>query len=95
MSMCMQQDIVYVGDGNAKLHVLDPKKDFKPVKCYTTEHKKGINGVHVAPGCLITSSMDQTVRISSPTDPPQHVTTLKSSYGEIASVSNLKSGYFN
>ncbi|KAK1118446.1 hypothetical protein K0M31_015144 [Melipona bicolor] len=89
MSMCMQQDIVYVGDGNAKLHILDPKKDFKPVKCYTTEHKKGINGVHVAPGCLITSSMDQTVRISSPTDPPQHVTTLKSSYGEIASTDYL------
>ncbi|XP_026674387.1 F-box/WD repeat-containing protein 9-like isoform X2 [Ceratina calcarata] len=89
MSMCMQRDIVYVGDGNAKLHVLDPKANFKPVKCYSTEHKKGINGVHAAPGCLITSSMDATVRISSPTDPPQHLTTLNSSYGEIASTDYL------
>lgn len=90
MSMCMQRDMIYVGDGSAKLHVLDPRNDFKPVKHYTTEHKKGINGVHFTPGCLITSSMDQTVRISSPTDPPQHLTTLKSSYGEIASVSSSK-----
>lgn len=86
----MQRDMIYVGDGSAKLHVLDPRNDFKPVKYYTTEHKKGINGVHFTPGCLITSSMDQTVRISSPTDPPQHLTTLKSSYGEIASVSSSK-----
>lgn len=82
----MQRDMVYVGDSNAKLHVLDPKKHFEPVKCYSTEHKKGIYGVHVAPGCLITSSTDETVRISSPTDPPQHIVTLKSSYGQIASV---------
>ncbi|XP_076667010.1 F-box/WD repeat-containing protein 9 isoform X2 [Andrena cerasifolii] len=86
MSMCMQRDMVYVGDGNAKLHILDPKKDFEPVKCYSTEHQKGINGVHVAPGCLITSSPDKTVRIYSPTDPPQHLVTLVSSYGEIASI---------
>lgn len=51
--------------------------------------KKGINGVHIAPGCLLTSSMDKTVRISSPTDPPQHLTTLKSNYGEIASTDYL------
>ena len=89
MSMCMQRDMVYIGDGSAKLHVLDPKKDFQPVKCYTTEHKKGINGVHLTRGCLITSSMDKTVRINSPTDPPQHITTLESSYGEIASTDYL------
>ncbi|XP_054011210.1 F-box/WD repeat-containing protein 9-like [Hylaeus anthracinus] len=89
MSMCMQRDMVYVGDGSAKLHVLDPKKDFKPVKCYPTEHKKGISGVHAGPGCLITSSTDETVRISSPTDPPQHLVTLKSNYGEVASIDYL------
>lgn len=87
----MQRDMIYVGDRSAKLHVLDPKKDFEPVKCYTTEHRKGINGVHYAPGCLITSSMDETIRVSTPTDPPQHLTTLKSSYGEIASVSIIRS----
>ncbi|XP_050486863.1 F-box/WD repeat-containing protein 9-like [Bombus huntii] len=89
MSMCMQRDMIYVGDGSAKLHVLDPRNNFKRVKCYTTEHEKGINGVHSTPGCLITSSMDQTVRISSPTDPPQHLTTLKSTYGEIANTDYL------
>ncbi|CAK9822567.1 F-box/WD repeat-containing protein 9 [Anthophora retusa] len=89
MSICMKSDVVYVGDGSAKLHVLDPKNDFEPVRCYTTDHKKGINGVHLAPGCLITSSMDETVRISSPTDPPQHLTILKSDYGEIASTDYL------
>lgn len=89
MSMCMHRDMVYVGDSNAKLHVLDPRTDFEPVKCYNTEHKKGITGVHLAPGCLITSSMDQSVRITSPTDPPQHLTTLWSGYGEIASIDYL------
>ncbi|CAK9808505.1 F-box/WD repeat-containing protein 9 [Anthophora plagiata] len=89
MSICMKSDVVYVGDGSAKLHVLDPKNDFEPVRCYTTDHKKGINGVHLAPGCLITSSTDETVRISSPTDPPRHLTILKSNYGEIASTDYL------
>lgn len=83
----MQRDMVYVGDGRAKLHVLDPNEDFEPVKCYTTEHKRGISGVHVGPGCLITSSTDETVRICSPTDPPQHLVTLESNYGEVAGVS--------
>ncbi|KAK2575614.1 hypothetical protein KPH14_011318 [Odynerus spinipes] len=89
MSMSMHKDLIYVGDSSAKLHVLDPKKDFEPVKCYETEHKKGITGVHFTPGCVITSSMDKTVRISSPTDPPQHLTTLTCGYGEIASIDYL------
>ncbi|XP_076164962.1 F-box/WD repeat-containing protein 9 isoform X2 [Ptiloglossa arizonensis] len=89
MSMCMQRDMVYVGDGRAKLHVLDPNEDFEPVKCYTTEHKRGISGVHVGPGCLITSSTDETVRICSPTDPPQHLVTLESNYGEVAGTDYL------
>ncbi|KZC06275.1 F-box/WD repeat-containing protein 9, partial [Dufourea novaeangliae] len=85
-SICMQRDIVYVGDNGAKLHILDPKQDFEVVKCFSTKHKKGINGIRVAPGCLITSSTDETVRISSPTDPPQLLDTLESSYGEIAGI---------
>lgn len=89
MSMSMQKDIVYIGDSSAKLHVLDPKKDFELVRFYETEHEKGITGVHLAPGCLITSSLDKTVRISSPTDPPQHLTALSSSHGEIASIDYL------
>lgn len=85
----MQRDMVYVGDSHAKLHVLDPKKDFEPVKCYSTEHRRGVNGVHAGPGCLITSSTDKTVRISYPTDPPQHLVTLTSNYGEVASIDYL------
>lgn len=86
MSMCMRKDVVYVGDTCAKLHILDPKQDFEQVKCYDTAHEKGITGVHCAPGCLITSSLDKTVRISSPTDPPQLLTTLNCGYGEIAGI---------
>lgn len=85
----MHKDVVYVGDSRAKLHVLDPHKDFEPVKCYETDHKKGITGIRLAPGCLITSSTDKTLRISSPTDPPHHLTTMSCGYGEIASVSIL------
>ena len=87
MSMCMQKELVYVGDSSAKLHVLDPKQDFEPVKSYRTEHEKGITGVYVDSGCLITSSLDRTVQISSPTDPPQSLARLEYSNGEIASVS--------
>ncbi|XP_033216621.1 F-box/WD repeat-containing protein 9-like isoform X2 [Belonocnema kinseyi] len=89
MSLCLKKDIVYVGDTTAKIHILDPKKDFEPVKCYKTEHLKGITGVHCSAGCLITSSLDKTVRISSPTDPPQPLTTLTCGYGEIASIDYL------
>lgn len=89
MSMSMQKDLVYVGDSNAKLHVLDLKREFEPVKCYETKHKKGITGVHFTTGCLITSSTDKTVRISTPTDPPQNFTTLTCGYGEIASTDYL------
>ncbi|OXU19368.1 hypothetical protein TSAR_015342 [Trichomalopsis sarcophagae] len=86
MSMCMQKDIVYVGDSAAKLHVLDPKQSFEPVKSYKTAHEKSITGVYIDSGCLITSSLDRTVQISSPTDPPQPLTSLHYSNGEIASI---------
>ncbi|XP_024937719.1 F-box/WD repeat-containing protein 9 isoform X2 [Cephus cinctus] len=86
MSVSMNKGIVYVGDSGAKLHVLNPKKDFELKKCYTTKHEKAITGLHVAPGCLITGSLDKTVIIWSPTDPPQHVETLTSPYGEVPSI---------
>jgi len=85
--MSMQRDCVCVGDSTAKLHVLNPKNDFELVKSYSTKHTKGITGVHLAHGCLITSSKDGTVRISSPTDPPKPIATFLSGFGEIASVS--------
>ncbi|KMQ97958.1 f-box wd repeat-containing protein 9-like protein [Lasius niger] len=84
MCMNMQQDCVCIGDSVAKLHVLNPKKDFELVNSYSTGHTKGITGVHLTHGNLITSSTDGTVRISSPTDPPKPMATLCSSFGEIA-----------
>lgn len=86
MCMNMHRDWVYVGDSAAELHVLNPKNDFAIVKSYVTGHKKGITGVHQTRGCLITSSTDGTVRISSPTDPPKCLTTLTFRFGEVASV---------
>ncbi|XP_078035302.1 F-box/WD repeat-containing protein 9 [Augochlora pura] len=85
MCMCMHKDIIYVGDSTAKIHVLDPKENFKAVKTYPTEHKQALTGIHVAPGCLITCSTDKNVIINTPTDPPQHLATLKSNCGGIAS----------
>ncbi|XP_076283055.1 F-box/WD repeat-containing protein 9 isoform X2 [Lasioglossum baleicum] len=90
MCICMQKDVIYVGDNTAKLYVLDPKKNFKVVKSYPTEHTKALTGVHVSPGCLITSSTDKTVRISTPTNPPRHLATLESNYGGIT-----RSDYLN
>lgn len=89
MCMSMQRDCVCVGDSTAKLHVLNPKNDFELVKSYSTKHTKGITGVHLAHGCLITSSKDGTVRISSPTDPPKPIATFLSGFGEIASMDYL------
>lgn len=85
----MQRDWVCIGDNTAKLHVLDPKNNFELVKSYATEHTKGITGVHLAEGCLITSSTDGTVRISSPTDPPRPIATFNSGFGEIARMDYL------
>lgn len=85
--MSMQRDCVCIGDSAAKLHVLNPKNDFELVKSYSTKHTKGITVVHLTRGCLITSSKDGTVRISSPTDPPKPIATLHSGFGEIANVS--------
>lgn len=82
----MQKGIVYVGDNGGRVHVLDPNKDFELVQTYVTGHKKAITGVRRVPGCLITSSLDKTVRISSPTHPPRLIRTLQSTYGEVASV---------
>lgn len=84
MCINMQQDCVCIGDSIAKLHVLNPKNDFELVKSYSTEHTKGITGVHLTRGNLITSSTDGTVRISSPTDPPKSMATLCSPFGAIA-----------
>ncbi|KAL7294687.1 hypothetical protein TKK_0011989 [Trichogramma kaykai] len=89
MSMCMQNNVVYVGDNLANIHVLDEKKMFEPVKTYKTEHKKSITGIHVDAGCLITSSLDRTVKISSPTDPPTLLSEFEFKNGEIASIGFL------
>ncbi|XP_024887993.1 uncharacterized protein LOC112464935 [Temnothorax curvispinosus] len=67
---------VCVGDTKAKLHMLNPKNNLELVKSYSTEHTREITGVYLSRGCLITSSYDGTVRISSPTDPPRCIATL-------------------
>ncbi|XP_071560148.1 F-box/WD repeat-containing protein 9-like isoform X2 [Temnothorax nylanderi] len=79
MYINMRRDLVCVGDNKKKLHMLDPKNDFELVKSYSTKHTGHITGVRLTHGCLITSSWDGTVRISSPTDPPKPITTLRSS----------------
>lgn len=82
----MQQNCVCVGDNAGNVHMLDPHKDFKLVKSYPTGHTNTITEVHMTRGCLITSSTDGTVRISSATDPPKIITTFNSGFGQIASV---------
>ncbi|XP_058802168.1 F-box/WD repeat-containing protein 9-like [Phymastichus coffea] len=89
MSMYMQKDVVYVGDSGANLHILDIKQDFDPVKSYKTGHEKKITGVYAGTGCLITSSLDRTVKITSPTDPPHMLATLQYRNGEIAGIDYL------
>ncbi|XP_024880470.1 F-box/WD repeat-containing protein 9-like isoform X1 [Temnothorax curvispinosus] len=76
----MRRDLVCVGDNEGKLHMLEPKNDFELVKSYSTEHTDEITGVRLTHGCLITSSLDGTVRISSPTDPPKLIATLEDEY---------------
>ncbi|XP_012258692.2 F-box/WD repeat-containing protein 9-like isoform X2 [Athalia rosae] len=86
MRISMQKNTVYVGNNGGRLHVLDPSNDFEIAKEYASGHNKAITGVHQAAGHLITSSLDKSVRISSPTDPPKLLATLHSSYGEVASM---------
>lgn len=82
----MQQNCVCVGDNVGNVHILNPRKNFELVKSYPTGHTNTITGIHMTRGCLITSSTDGTVRISSATDPPKIITTLISGFGEIAGV---------
>ncbi|CAD6209033.1 GSCOCG00003681001-RA-CDS [Cotesia congregata] len=84
MSMFMYKDTVYIGDSAANIHILDIYKEFDIIRTYETEHTKGITGIHVTPGSILTSSLDSTVRISSPTDPPRQFTILQSRHGDIA-----------
>ncbi|XP_024888217.1 F-box/WD repeat-containing protein 9-like, partial [Temnothorax curvispinosus] len=74
--MNMRRDWVFIGDRDAKLHILNLNNDFELVKSYSTEHTDMITGVRLTHECLITSSRDGTVRISSLTDPPQPIATL-------------------
>ncbi|XP_077276742.1 F-box/WD repeat-containing protein 9-like [Temnothorax americanus] len=80
MSVSMRRDWVFIGDSRAKLHLVNPN-DFEIVKSYSTEHTEDITGVQLTHGCLITSSMDRTVRIWSPTDPPKPIATLRTEFG--------------
>ncbi|XP_071576047.1 F-box/WD repeat-containing protein 9-like [Temnothorax nylanderi] len=86
----MRRDLVFVGTRTwdtfrswnfSKLHVLNPKDDFELVKSYSTKHTQDITGMCVTHECLITSSKDDTVRISSLTDPPKSIATLRSKIG--------------
>ncbi|XP_071574645.1 F-box/WD repeat-containing protein 9-like isoform X2 [Temnothorax nylanderi] len=87
--MSMRRDWVCVGDHKAKLHMLNLNNDFELVKSYSTEHTKGITEVHLTHGCLITSSIDGTVRISSLSDPPKPIATLRSKFKHIFSMDYL------
>ncbi|XP_071582307.1 F-box/WD repeat-containing protein 9-like isoform X3 [Temnothorax nylanderi] len=87
--MSMRRDWVCVGDHKAKLHMLNLNNDFELVKSYSTEHTKGITEVHLTHGCLITSSIDGTVRISSLSDPPKPIATLRSKFKHIFSIDYL------
>ncbi|XP_077262510.1 uncharacterized protein LOC143897573 [Temnothorax americanus] len=78
----MRRGLVCVGDNKGKLHMLEPKNDFKLVKSYSTDEDIGtITGVHLTHGCLITSwnSLVGTgiVKISSPTNPPKPIATIR------------------
>ncbi|XP_071569153.1 F-box/WD repeat-containing protein 9-like [Temnothorax nylanderi] len=88
----MRRDLVFVGTrtwdtfrswNSSKLHVLNPKDDFKLVKSYSTWHTGSITRVHLTHECLITSSKDGTVRISSFTDPPKPIAAYFSEIGGI------------
>ncbi|TGZ37445.1 F-box/WD repeat-containing protein 9, partial [Temnothorax longispinosus] len=90
----MRRDLVFVGDKipyslYSKLHVLNPKDDFKLVKSYSTKHTKSITSMHLTHGCLITSSWDGTVRISSLTDPSKPIATLRSKMRHILDMDYL------
>ena len=85
--MSLQKGSVYVGDSNGRLHVLDAKKDFSPFKSYSAGHTKSINVVHATTGCIITGSLDKSVRVLSSTDPPQLITSFICPNGEVAAVS--------
>ncbi|XP_071633549.1 F-box/WD repeat-containing protein 9-like isoform X2 [Temnothorax longispinosus] len=88
--MSMRRDNwVCVGDTKAKLHMLNPKNNFELVKSYSTEHTDSIRGVRLTHGCRITSSKGGIVRISSPTDPPKLIATLRTGYGNINSMDYL------
>ncbi|XP_024887884.1 mitochondrial division protein 1-like [Temnothorax curvispinosus] len=87
----MRRDLVFVGTVtwaicSSKLHVLNPKDDFKIVKSYSTKHTDIITGVHLTHGCLITSSRDGTVKISSLTDLSKPIATLRT---EIRHILNM------
>ncbi|XP_066589049.1 F-box/WD repeat-containing protein 9-like [Prorops nasuta] len=89
MSLCMKDNIVLIGDSNANITILDPRKNFEKVKHCQSSHGRGITGIHLSRGCLVTSSTDRTAKILTPTDPPQYITTVKCSYGEIAGIDFL------
>ncbi|XP_077266605.1 F-box/WD repeat-containing protein 9-like [Temnothorax americanus] len=86
--MSMRRDWVCVGN-TKKLHMLDLTNEFELVKSYSTEHTETLTGVRLTHGCLMTSSYDGTVRISSPTDPPKHIATLCPKIGAIDSMDYL------
>ncbi|XP_024880453.1 F-box/WD repeat-containing protein 9-like [Temnothorax curvispinosus] len=89
MCMSIQRDWVFIGDQMAKLHMLNLKSNFELVKSYSTEHTGWITGVRLTHGCLITSSRDGTVRISSLEDPPKPIATLRSKFRTILSMDYL------
>ncbi|KAF7990819.1 hypothetical protein HCN44_000624 [Aphidius gifuensis] len=89
MSMFVNNDAIYTGDSNAMIHIININNNFEQIKSYKSDHTKGITGIHSTLGCLITTSLDGTVKISSPTDPPISFATLNCKHGDIASMHYL------
>ncbi|XP_011305824.1 F-box/WD repeat-containing protein 9-like [Fopius arisanus] len=89
MSMFMHNGLVYMGDSNSNIHVLEENNDFNILKSYKTEHTKGITAIHATAGSLMTASLDKTVRIWGATDPPQSIVDFECKHGDVANMHYL------
>lgn len=86
----MDSGLLYVGDNRGSIHVISTNDGrAQKITTFETGHQKAISYVKHGRGYLLTSSLDGSIRISIPTNPPHAIATVLSSGGEVGGVSVL------
>ncbi|CAG2059790.1 unnamed protein product [Timema podura] len=84
LALSLSSNCLYVGDNKGYLHLLDASHGrFANVEVYDIGHTNKVTSIQQNAGSIMTSSVDGTLRILTPTHKPRQINAIQCQSGEI------------